>query len=768
MRKQLIAIVLSTVLSVSVLGCNHNSQVSEATKKTAEFLSIDEKDIPDCFYEAIDLDAGDYLDADKLEVYSAAISGNRIYMLVGAESKYYLQIFDETGRYLEQATLSIPELHGPMSKLYADDEELYLFSIEYDGFSVYSLRQENHSSQMTQQMHIDIKQAGNSYCGVIGYMQGVLYVLLTDGENDWCEGYDLTKRSLVFQSEKKSVDIAGEFFWIGEDLFSIEISDVDGTKEVKRLLEKGLIGDLYTIKTEMISGHFFVQHNVQFVSNRDGLYSYNSSSKKWEKRIVWKQSGRDQVAFLTNDNYAVSEQQDFVLVYTMDSGKTQLLRKSDGNLDERIEISLAGVNVRNSKRWNDLIQAFNSKNDKYRFVLKDYCDQIDEDGFYMSHDGSGYSEYLEAVKGKLWKDVVSGQGPDLMIRDYTAYDIDNLTEFNSTGMDNYDYYIDLLPLWKSEPEEWRDMFFSLPFEEAETRGYLKTMPMCFQVETLAKSRNCKIDDSADCGQWLNYMQNQSEYRYLVWMEKKEFLYHCLVTNLTELKRDPALFNTQYFRDLLLLTDQFCISSEQMNDDRIEWNYDTDFAFSDMVTSCEGFFHSRNGISEQLRICEDFSYFGFPSVSGTCSLLNYSGIAITSSCRNESAAWEFIKFALKIDQQEYQIKYKEEFYEIPILKEAFYDIQDCLMNPDKYPNYWEDDFASDGDGVQEEWHGYSKEEVKLYEDWLLTDKNVGDPDKEIIDIVLEETAAFFVGQKTMDDVISVINNRVQKVLDERGK
>ena len=43
-----------------------------------------------------------------------------------------------------------------------------------------------------------------------------------------------------------------------------------------------------------------------------------------------------------------------------------------------------------------------------------------------------------------------------------------------------------------------------------------------------------------------------------------------------------------------------------------------------------------------------------------------------------------------------------------------------------------------------------------------------PDSKIINLVMEEVAPYFSGQKSLDDVVKTINNRVQVVLNERGK
>ena len=66
------------------------------------------------------------------------------------------------------------------------------------------------------------------------------------------------------------------------------------------------------------------------------------------------------------------------------------------------------------------------------------------------------------------------------------------------------------------------------------------------------------------------------------------------------------------------------------------------------------------------------------------------------------------------------------------------------------------------------YSYSDEELQIVRDYISSVNHIRYPDVEIINIVLEESIAYFSGQKNIDDVISNINNRVQIVLDERAE
>jgi hypothetical protein len=58
-------------------------------------------------------------------------------------------------------------------------------------------------------------------------------------------------------------------------------------------------------------------------------------------------------------------------------------------------------------------------------------------------------------------------------------------------------------------------------------------------------------------------------------------------------------------------------------------------------------------------------------------------------------------------------------------------------------------------------------VDSYEDMIYSCSAVLSTDLAITVIVREEMPAYFCGQKTLDEVTSIIENRVQTFLNERG-
>ena len=63
--------------------------------------------------------------------------------------------------------------------------------------------------------------------------------------------------------------------------------------------------------------------------------------------------------------------------------------------------------------------------------------------------------------------------------------------------------------------------------------------------------------------------------------------------------------------------------------------------------------------------------------------------------------------------------------------------------------------------------FTTEDIDNLENIILSCSKIDTPDAAINLIILEEMPAYFSGQKDLDSVIKIAQDRVQKVLDERG-
>ena len=63
--------------------------------------------------------------------------------------------------------------------------------------------------------------------------------------------------------------------------------------------------------------------------------------------------------------------------------------------------------------------------------------------------------------------------------------------------------------------------------------------------------------------------------------------------------------------------------------------------------------------------------------------------------------------------------------------------------------------------------FTADHIDALEKTILSCSVMASSDPDIDKILVEEMPAYFTGQKSLDDVVKIAQNRVQKVLDERG-
>ncbi|MBR5058613.1 MAG: hypothetical protein IKX04_08600, partial [Clostridiales bacterium] len=110
-----------------------------------------------------------------------------------------------------------------------------------------------------------------------------------------------------------------------------------------------------------------------------------------------------------------------------------------------------------------------------------------------------------------------------------------------------------------------------------------------------------------------------------------------------------------------------------------------------------------------------------------------------------------------------------FHNFPVLRSSMEYMLDFHLNPKDHEEYWRHAY-SDVD-MAEEWTidmmtPMTEEEAQTVRDFISSVDYVYYSDIEIVSVVMEESAAYFAGQKSIDEVVAIIDNRVQTILNER--
>jgi len=397
------------------------------------------------------------------------------------------------------------------------------------------------------------------------------------------------------------------------------------------------------------------------------------------------------------------------------------------------------------------VVAFNKKSDKYRIAIKDYSIYNTDDNYSAGND-------------KFNSDVASGQAPDIIIADDPSF-VGNLA---SKGLfaNLYDF------LDKDSTVDKNDIWPNL-LKSCETDGKLYEIVPSFYIQTLAGKKSVLGDRTGwTMDEMIAFEKNLPEGTALLQrMSREAFLsmmLYSLGNDYVDMKNATCNFNSDSFKAILTYSAGLPAESEMDYDDEFYSEYNSQWR-ENKVVLYNWYCANADSYQEIIRgyLGEDISIVGYPTADGSNGSLiwYYSSVAISSKCKNQEGAWEFVKTFLSKEYQSGQT------WGIPASMSQFAENAKSTMTRPSYTNY---------DGTVEYydntwWIGdtsivmdpLTQAEVDNLTNFIKSvDKKASSVDSSIIEIIDDEAASFFSGQKNVDDVVNIIQNRVSTYIKEK--
>jgi ABC-type glycerol-3-phosphate transport system substrate-binding protein len=173
-----------------------------------------------------------------------------------------------------------------------------------------------------------------------------------------------------------------------------------------------------------------------------------------------------------------------------------------------------------------------------------------------------------------------------------------------------------------------------------------------------------------------------------------------------------------------------------------------------------------------------TYIGYPTAHGTGNMISFSGdsgYAMSSKSPYKDAAWQFLR---SFFTKEYQ---DENVYSLPSRLDVF-DEKAEQASTIQYQQNEEGQFLLDENGERmpivrasmwnkdtqqtEEIYCLTEDQVQQIRELILTTTKVADYNQEILDIVKEQAAPFFAGQKTAEEVAKLVQSKANLYVNEQ--
>lgn len=516
-----------------------------------------------------------------------------------------------------------------------------------------------------------------------------------------------------------------------------------------------------------------------YYTYNNNIYGYTAKTDTKEKLVDWLACDVDTnymsgYAMLSDSRVAALMQD-----WSTDPTTYQLIvlhRVDASEIKEKKVLTLACMYL----DWNlrSMIVEYNKTNDEYRINVVDYSEYATDDDY-------------NAGVTKLTTEIISGSVPDIFLTSNLPID-----KYAAKGV-----IADLNTFMDGGNGLSRDYFVPQVMSALEKDGKLYELPTSFSVQTAyALSSIASQYDTWNVAAVQDAMTQLQEGATVFsdgWT-KNTALSNCLSRNLSafvDWTTGKCEFDSEAFQQLLAFCNSFPAETSD-GDGAIAYAPSADIAVDDamwesdatritngkQLMSTIGMYSFDSYIWNVYAIRDKITFTGYPTEDGSGSSFELQmPMAISSVTKYPDAAWDFVCSIIKkmntIDENNY-------YYGFPISQAAF----DAEMTDIMTEQYqldengeqvdWDGDGEPDkairgsyetmenGETVYKDVYALTQEDIDQILGVINSTRSVYDYDQEILDIITDEVAAYFAGDKDVQTTANMIQSRVNLYVQEQ--
>lgn len=483
------------------------------------------------------------------------------------------------------------------------------------------------------------------------------------------------------------------------------------------------------------------------ISDGTSIFRYEFESDTKEDLFDWldadiNSDDVEAVGAMTDGRY-------FVVLHEYTDEKTEyslaLLTKTPASeLPEKEEITFGAMWLSQDLRKN--IIDFNKSSDKYHISVKTYSTDDYTTGLTQFNN-----------------DITSGNGPDIV-------DISNIdyAQYASKGV-----FEDLYPYMERDGIHKEDYLENV-FKAYEMGGKLyAVVPQFYVSTTLAKASRVGDVQGWTLSEMLDFVESSNAENVFPYGSRDSVFYYCIYNNIDEFidwETAECSFNGEDFIRVLEFAAKFPEEPDYNNEEGTSAKLRADKLLL-MQTSLSSVqeYQMYSGL-----FGEKVSFVGYPNSERKGNLIQPTtgSMALSAKSKHKDGAWEFIKVLLSEDYQS-GLVHEHGGWGFPIKKTAL----DKQFTQDMTAEYYEDENGKKVEQMKTSW-GYDdfnidiyaakQEEVDAVKAVIASAERCANAvNEELTNIITEETAAFFKGQKSAKETADIIQNRIQIYVKENS-
>ncbi|MDD6071271.1 MAG: hypothetical protein PUC12_10750 [Clostridiales bacterium] len=519
----------------------------------------------------------------------------------------------------------------------------------------------------------------------------------------------------------------------GEEGACVQVADIEGKKW----------GEKYNLSIQYFSGSDSLMTGSGeydlYYKNDSGIFGYTFADKKEQKIMDYMASN-----ISSENTYGMmpyTEGKFISNTYDENGNKLIVYSKVDpSTIKDKQSITMAMMWV--DDEIKKAAMEFNKNNDKYQIEIKDYSNEEDPET-------------------KMNADIIAGNIADIIC-------LSNLPaeQYVAKGI-----LEDLTPYFEKDDEVNPDEIIDSVREAMKVDGKYYYVVPNFNVSTLIASTKDvgtemgwtfddlkKLLDEKGNGVRPFYSENKSEMLYS---------FAGSLTGFVDWTTGECSFDSQDFKDILEMCNRGTNEEQEYSEDNP--------SLPTLIQEGKVLFNEGSiGLGEiqlyKAMFKDGMTFIGYPNAEKEGSYFTFnSNMGIYSKSEVKEGAWEFIRTFMTKDYQGKQVS-SGNMQGTPTRKDALELKNKIAMATkkfkDEYGNEHEPEDSSWGwDDLEVKIKPSTQEEVDMYMDLINSTKKVGGWNQEILDIILEESKAYFSGDKNVDETADIIQNRVKTYVNE---
>lgn len=498
-----------------------------------------------------------------------------------------------------------------------------------------------------------------------------------------------------------------------------------------------------------------------FANSYSGCFKYDIQKASVEQIFSWNDTDVDRA--LMKDITVTPKSENEILAIghkSYESNKPFLIHLTRAETNPHAGKRLIVIGGENLSQCTDLLSfassySYNEKNSA-RIVLVDYTEGLNED--------EGYSD----IERSIYLDTLSGSGPDILVNmfDSVAFRTDAI-------MEDMNQYID------GKNGIKRKKYFDNIFRACETNGCLYHIPVRFGLEGLTVNTDIVpgsvgwtysefFEASGKVPEEVSFVQG------VLYNELLELMLGTSLPQFVDYKNGTVDFLNEDMKHILETVKKYGVTKIPDDEAEVhmkkvvpdEGSLEGDFDLCQekfkegMLAIKVSWLNNVYDVAVSRDYCAGTAAFvGFPAREKTAMAVSPSlTLGIVSSSKCKGLAWDFIHAFMEGEGQEYQLQFSSS-----VRKEAFEKEAKIMM--DNRNEFYETE-AKDGPQIARMMvTPVIDEDFSTFKELAenVTISTGGDP--AIFNIICEEAAGYFAGDRSVEEVMKNIQNRASIVVKE---